>query len=162
MADITEEMKQAARDADCKELGHIFDITNLLNNMADPDTESTGHKMRLGASDPDMLPHLACKRCLRVWIIMTNAPVGYDAAETEFNNRVLAKYKRETRKDRVAKRRAEEKAIAEAEEKARHERDERLIAEAKAKYQTVIDAPEPPTDPSISTSPSEETAEASE
>lgn len=83
---VTEEMRQAVYAADCKALGHIFDVSVGYGPQSDPDVIS---------SRPDefgedtMLPHIICRRCPRVWIVMADQPSNsYEEAEQKVVERM--------------------------------------------------------------------------
>lgn len=95
--DVTDEMRRAVYDADCDRRGHVPDISQLISN--DPTVFPDENTIRIRAEDPDTVPHLFCKRCGKVWLVVDPA-VDYDAAEVALNDKLQPKYHRQLRKQR--------------------------------------------------------------
>lgn len=73
---VTPEMRQAVYDDDCKRLGHLFNVKVDAAPTADPNL--------LRAWTDLEVPHVLCKRCQRVWLIVATAPgKSYPDAEVE-------------------------------------------------------------------------------
>lgn len=68
---ITPEIRQAVYDADCAELGHIYDFDNIMTNDAPEHS----------ASDEAKMPFIKCYRCGRVWLIIPVTGTNYEEAE---------------------------------------------------------------------------------
>jgi hypothetical protein len=96
---VTDEMRRAVYDADCDALGHVPDISQAISS--DP----IGRVTRIRSEDPDSLPHIFCRRCGKVWLILEPA-VSYDAAEANLNDRLKPEFRRpprnQLRADRAA------------------------------------------------------------
>jgi len=111
--EISDEQRAAVLAELCAQLGHDLDITEAIRNdrsIGDPDQLT----MNVRGKDDDTVPHLRCKRCPKVWLIMPGVD-GYDAAEDELNEQLAPKNRRPLRRD-VRK----ERAAAEAAERAHH------------------------------------------
>lgn len=74
--EITEEMRRAVYVADCDRLGHQFELTAM--HIFQP--ESGG--MRLAEGD-EQLPHITCRRCPKVWLVVPVEGWDYDDAERQ-------------------------------------------------------------------------------
>lgn len=94
--DVTDEMRRAVYAADCDQLGHLMDISQAISNNPDEHGINT---IRVRAEDSDTVPHLLCKRCSQVWLIV-DPGVDYDTAEAALNERLLPKFRRQLRKQR--------------------------------------------------------------
>lgn len=82
--ELTDEIRQAVHDEECAKLGHAFDTSTVLTM----DLSGGGTKVVL--SDRDKAPHLSCPRCGRVWLLVEQNIIGYDAAENDLLGRLPA------------------------------------------------------------------------
>lgn len=107
---VTPEMRQAVYAADCLEHGHLLDPKVGYGPGNDLDV--------LSGRDADELPHVRCRRCSKVWVILADDPAdGYEAAEEKVTKRVkkgdrmadlvVEKRARRQRKREIEKRREE-------------------------------------------------------
>lgn len=126
--EVTEEMRAAVLAAECDRHGHLIDIDEAIS--ADPDLgDPNEHTVTIRSREADTIPHIRCKRCPTVWLIVQGA-AGYDAAEAELNDRLQPKHRRKLRRERRRERAAAERAEA-----------ERLAAEQAQVQETVTVAP---------------------
>lgn len=95
--EITEEMRRAVLGAECDKLGHVPDISQAISNNPSEVGENT---IRIRAEDADSIPHISCKRCRKVWLIVEDPGDDYDTAEAALNERLLPKFRRQLRKQR--------------------------------------------------------------
>lgn len=85
---VTPELRAAVYAADCKARGHIYDVMVGYGATDDPDVIA-GRPAGDGVSDE--LPHLYCRRCQRVWLVLADSPgVSYDDAEEKVTARLKA------------------------------------------------------------------------
>lgn len=86
--ELTDEIRQAAREEECERLGHDLDVSTAITG----DGNTTGPpRMTVGSSrNPDHGPHLSCRRCGRAWMVIEIGVVGYDAAEADLIGRLPA------------------------------------------------------------------------
>lgn len=80
--DVTDEMRRAVLGAECDRLGHLMDISEAISNDVDEAGENT---IRVRAGTPGREPHLFCKRCDLVWIVVAEPGHGYDAAFAQYH-----------------------------------------------------------------------------
>jgi len=82
---LTDEIRQAVHDEDCELGGHMLSLTNAT---AWEPSQAPGAKINAGAArvqgPAGQLPHVRCARCNKVWILVPDAQVGYDAAQEAF------------------------------------------------------------------------------
>lgn len=75
---ITDEMRAAV----LAELGetcvHVYDMRDLIGS-GPPDPDGLPRSV-VRARDDDRLPHLRCRRCGRVWLVIDTDGVDYDDA----------------------------------------------------------------------------------
>jgi hypothetical protein len=76
---VTDEMRQAVYDADCAVKGHIYNLTTMMNSAN-----------QVKSRDPNLLPHVSCLRCTRVWLVIEDDGDNYDDAETKFQDKLKA------------------------------------------------------------------------
>lgn len=86
--EVTEEMRRAVYAADCEAQGHMWDTSRLIGQTDDPLLGDGVPATVVRAPDPDQLPHLACRRCDLVWLLMDEPGHGYDAALAQAQARV--------------------------------------------------------------------------
>lgn len=85
--EVTEEMRQAVYAADCDALGHIPDVSPAI--MSEPATGPDGSaRITVGNSDATLLPHLRCRRCGHVWLVIEDPGTSYDDAVAKEKARV--------------------------------------------------------------------------
>lgn len=107
--EITEEQRAAVLAQMCAEQGHLIDIDEAISD--DPDIDEHQPTINVRARDADSVPHLRCKRCPTVWLVMPGAP-SYEAAEQELNDQLEPKHRRKLRRVRRQERVAAEQAAA--------------------------------------------------
>lgn len=73
--EITEEVRRAVYAQDCALFGHQIDQAHAVTSRNGPAT--------VGSSDPTKLPHLTCRRCRRVWLVVPGEGWDYEAAEAD-------------------------------------------------------------------------------
>lgn len=96
--EVTDEMRKAVLEEMCETQGHQTGLSNMFT------TPVGTHAPHIGNDDPDLLPHVFCARCGKVWLVMEDPGEDYEAAEAALLdqlkvNTVLSKWVRE-RKDR--------------------------------------------------------------
>jgi hypothetical protein len=104
---ISEEMRQAVLDAECLTKGHDFDWGRLVASIPD-----RPRIIDVGAGDADVLPHLRCHRCDKVWILIEDPGYGYEDAEDKVQKKLkttdtFSKAITQKRNNRKAKRETE-------------------------------------------------------
>lgn len=134
--EITEEQRVAVLVQACAEQGHLIDIDEAISD--DPGISDHMPTINVRARDGDSLPHLRCRRCPMVWLVMPGI-AGYDAAEQALNDLLAPKNRRKLRRDRRreradAERVATEKAAA----------DQAAAEKAAAELAAQSPAPTPP------------------
>lgn len=83
--EITPALRQAVYEADCKEQGHIYDL--MIGYELDDVNVLVGRPD--GHGDTDDLPHIRCRRCRRVWLVVPDSPgLDYEDAEERVTKRV--------------------------------------------------------------------------
>lgn len=81
--EVTPELRAAVYAADCQQMGHLIDVKVGYGEQDDVDV-LTGR-----AGEDDELPHVYCRRCGRVWVIVADSPgVDYDQAEAQILDRL--------------------------------------------------------------------------
>lgn len=88
--EVTEEMRRAVYAQDCKGSGHLFDTASAVGVTDEvlPENPSGAPTIVLRAPDPSQLPHLLCRRCGQVWLVLDEPGYGYDDAVTKALARV--------------------------------------------------------------------------
>lgn len=74
--EITEEMRRAVYAQDCAQYGHVPDYSNL----------AVGTEPR--ALNDQQLPHVVCRRCQLVWVMMPIEGSNYDDAATKLRGKL--------------------------------------------------------------------------
>lgn len=77
--EVTEEMRQAVYQADCDAHGHMFDLVDVLG-QTDRLSPAGLPLPALRARDATQLPHLSCRRCRKVWLVIDEPGGDYAAA----------------------------------------------------------------------------------
>lgn len=116
--EVTDEMRRAVYEADCVQMGHIPNFGNLFI------TEGSDGYIPPGVPE-DVMPHITCMRCGKVWLLIEEPGVSYEEAESKLtsnlkaNNPIINRIKdkqtkRETRRALEKARRETARAEAEA------------------------------------------------
>lgn len=115
---VTPEMRAAVYAADCVESGHLLDIR--VGYGPGNDIDVLGGRPEHGDETGELhIPHLTCRRCKRVWLVVSDQPANtYEAAEDAVETRMSAndsfgKRIKDTR-DKRNKKDADDKALEEA------------------------------------------------
>ena len=82
--EVTDEMRKAVYEADCKVHGHVFDFGRVVSSGAD----NGDHMIDVQSPDPDEMPNLSCYRCRKVWLVIEVPADNYDAAVENLKNKV--------------------------------------------------------------------------
>lgn len=85
--EVTEEMRRAVYTADCEAQGHIMDISNAVGVTRAHGVAGTYAPDVLGPDD-ETLPHLSCRRCGRVWLVIDESGVDYPDAVSKLTAKV--------------------------------------------------------------------------
>jgi hypothetical protein len=88
--EVTEEMRRAVYALDCDAKGHLVDFSNAVGLTAVPNANGGSYPAQdvLGPND-ETLPHLTCRRCGRVWLIVEDAGDNYPDAVARLQGKVL-------------------------------------------------------------------------
>jgi hypothetical protein len=86
---VTDEMRQAVYQADCDNNGHILAIENAIGNNLDVHPDK--HIQTVMGPDTDTLPHLYCRRCGKVWLVIEDSGANYTEAVTKLTTRIQSK-----------------------------------------------------------------------
>ena len=92
---VTDEMRKAVYEADCARFGHIADISQAISN--DPHNNVGVNTPTIRCDDPHKMPHITCRRCGKVWLILEQPGDTYDHALDQLNSQLLARFKRASR-----------------------------------------------------------------
>ena len=79
---VTDEMRQAVHEEDCGRLGHDLALDDAFQFI--PGSLSP----RLGARDAKTIPHMRCRRCGHVFLILEDGGSDYAEAEAKFKARL--------------------------------------------------------------------------
>lgn len=85
--DVTDEMRAAVYTADCALLGHIMDISQAISN--DPHNNPGTNTPTVRCEDPHKIPHMSCRRCSKVWLIIEQPGTDYVTALDNLNSQLL-------------------------------------------------------------------------
>lgn len=66
--DVTDDMRKAVYEADCAAYGHLLDIANCFGHQ--PGSNPGTYASTVCGPDSDTLPHLTCRRCHKVWLVI--------------------------------------------------------------------------------------------
>lgn len=72
---IDEATRAAVLAAECARLGHLHLFTNVLFSG-----QNGGSTDTIGAQDPTQMPHIVCRRCAKVWIVIETSGTCYQDA----------------------------------------------------------------------------------
>ncbi|MBW0088220.1 hypothetical protein I4I77_01180 [Pseudonocardia sp. KRD-188] len=75
---ITDEMRRAVHEEDCEQLGHMLATESVI---------SIEGRTAQVAGPGDLQPHLNCRRCGKVWLVIEDAGDGYDDAVQRVSKR---------------------------------------------------------------------------
>lgn len=82
---ITDEMRRAVHEEDCRQLGHILSTDRALRLDG-----RAGH-----VAGPDgQQPHITCVRCQKVWLVIEEPADDYDTATQQLDARLLPEHRR--------------------------------------------------------------------
>lgn len=111
--EITDELRAAVYADDCQSQGHMPDMMIGYGPQDDVDILEG----RPGPSgEKDDLPHVQCRRCKRVWIILADSPgTSYEQAEAGIERRMR-------KGDRLAELAADKRARRERRQRIRERR----------------------------------------
>lgn len=79
---LTDDMRAAVHAEDCERLGHDFAFDAAF--QSDPHTS----RPSLDSRDAGKMPHLSCRRCGSVWLIIEDAGSSYADAESRLARRL--------------------------------------------------------------------------
>lgn len=114
--EVTDEMRKAVYEADCAAQGHIPNYNNIfLNGSPAPGTPE------------DVLPHIFCIRCRKVWLVIDEPADDYESAEDAILNRMKTTDPGRQRLKTLKQQRIQHKAEREAAEKEAQERYKALL-----------------------------------
>lgn len=90
--EVTEEVRRAVYAADCEDFGHVWDMSNVLGGTdeANPKDPRGVPMTVLRARDPELMPHISCQRCGRVWLVIDEPGDTYDDAVQNVRKRIGA------------------------------------------------------------------------
>lgn len=86
LVEITDEMRAAVFAAECERRGHVPDIDEAISN--DPTVYPDENTIRIRADTPGLIPHIRCRRCGHVWLIIDDPGQGYDHAVAKLQARL--------------------------------------------------------------------------
>lgn len=81
--EVTDEMRQAVHEEDCARLGHDFALEDAFQSVP-----GGSPYPQLGARDSEAIPHLRCRRCARVFLIIEDGGNDYDDAAEKLKARL--------------------------------------------------------------------------
>jgi hypothetical protein len=108
--EVTEEMRRAVYGADCKEHGHIISIENLINNDNSLNPNENVSSLGVVSKVEGTLPHVFCKRCHKVWLVIDEPGDSYDDVEEKVLNRLKTNDPGRKRLEQLKARRKERRA----------------------------------------------------
>lgn len=88
---INQAVRRAVYLVTCEEQGHDYDLGNLLRtgDTPNPNKQDSFPNTEVEAVDSDnKLPHLVCRRCGLVWILIDEPGFGYDDALSRVRKRM--------------------------------------------------------------------------
>lgn len=83
---VTDEMRRAVYDEDCRRYGHIISYDNAL--QFDEGTDGA----RIAGHDGRQ-PHISCRRCGRVWLIVEEPGNDYGSAALALDAKLLPQFR---------------------------------------------------------------------
>lgn len=83
--EVTDEMRTAVLVAECERYGHVPNIDQAISN--DPTVHPDELIIRVRA-DPGVVPHISCRRCGHVWLVIDDPGLGYDDAVAKMQARL--------------------------------------------------------------------------
>lgn len=83
--EITDEMRRAVLDEMCALEGHVLNINTAIGRG--PQGQEP---MSIRARNEDELPHIACSRCGKTWLVVEEPGEGYEAAEAALQSSLKA------------------------------------------------------------------------
>lgn len=88
--EVTDELRRAVYAADCERLGHWYDMGAIVGHTDDvlPENPTGLPTAVLRAPDPTQMPHLLCRRCGKVWLVIDEPGDGYDDAVEKVTRRM--------------------------------------------------------------------------
>lgn len=84
--ELTDEMRQAVHEEECANIGHNPDISTMFT-FADPHTGRSTEALVAGPDD-ETFPHVSCKRCGFVWLVIPDPSKNYNEAVQDLNKMI--------------------------------------------------------------------------
>ena len=86
--EVTPEMRAAVYADDCVIEGHIISIENMMSN--NPHIKPKEYSPEIRSENEGEFPHIFCRRCKKVWLIIEDPGTDYEDAETKLQGKLKA------------------------------------------------------------------------
>lgn len=86
--EVTEDVRRAVYEADCAAQGHLLDFNSAVGSDPDDLDPQGVPKTVLTGPEDGQLPHVRCRRCSRVWLLIDVSGANYDDAVRQVGERL--------------------------------------------------------------------------